>query len=116
MFMCRASFDPSLQHSTTWRRDALDLQELGDSDKCGPSPNLGLADARGRGGEKQDAQTSWPHPWGQGCDLVLSTRTWQEREEGGVACRGAGSHGSPDRKSTRLNSSHRIASRMPSSA
>ncbi|XP_065771927.1 neural cell adhesion molecule L1 isoform X6 [Muntiacus reevesi] len=33
MFTCRASFDPSLQHSTTWRRDALDLQELGDSDK-----------------------------------------------------------------------------------
>ncbi|XP_017900555.1 PREDICTED: neural cell adhesion molecule L1 isoform X1 [Capra hircus] len=33
MFTCQASFDPSLQHSTTWRRDALDLQELGDSDK-----------------------------------------------------------------------------------
>lgn len=40
-FTCQASFDPSLQHSITWRGDGRDLQELGDSDKCGPSPNLG---------------------------------------------------------------------------
>ena len=87
MFTCQASFDPSLQHSTTWRRDALDLQELGDSDKCGPSPNLGLVEGGGKGGEKQDAQTPWPHMWGWGRDLLLSGRTWKERKEGGVARR-----------------------------
>uniref|UniRef100_A0A8C0W415 Neural cell adhesion molecule L1 n=1 Tax=Castor canadensis TaxID=51338 RepID=A0A8C0W415_CASCN len=32
-FTCQASFDSSLQPSTTWRRDGRDLQELGDSDK-----------------------------------------------------------------------------------
>ncbi|TKC37885.1 hypothetical protein EI555_009223, partial [Monodon monoceros] len=32
-FTCQASFDPSLQHSITWRGDGRDLQELGDSDK-----------------------------------------------------------------------------------
>nr|XP_019610701.1 PREDICTED: neural cell adhesion molecule L1 isoform X2 [Rhinolophus sinicus] len=32
-FTCQASFDPSLQHSITWRRDGRNLQELGDSDK-----------------------------------------------------------------------------------
>uniref|UniRef100_G3TPV7 Neural cell adhesion molecule L1 n=1 Tax=Loxodonta africana TaxID=9785 RepID=G3TPV7_LOXAF len=32
-FTCQASFDPSLKHSITWRRDGRDLQELGDSDK-----------------------------------------------------------------------------------
>lgn len=47
-------------------------------------------------GGKQDAQTSWPHTWGWGHDPLLSRRTWQEREEGGVACGGqAGSCGSP---------------------
>ncbi|KAB0388941.1 hypothetical protein E2I00_001943 [Balaenoptera physalus] len=32
-FTCQASFDPSLQHTITWRGDGRDLQELGDSDK-----------------------------------------------------------------------------------
>ncbi|XP_006877252.1 PREDICTED: neural cell adhesion molecule L1 isoform X1 [Chrysochloris asiatica] len=32
-FTCQAAFDPSLQHSLTWRRDSRELQELGDSDK-----------------------------------------------------------------------------------
>lgn len=32
-FTCQATFDPSLQHSITWRRDGRNLQELGDSDK-----------------------------------------------------------------------------------
>lgn len=32
-FVCQASFDPSLQHSITWRGDGHNLQELGDSDK-----------------------------------------------------------------------------------
>ncbi|XP_058146939.1 neural cell adhesion molecule L1 isoform X3 [Dasypus novemcinctus] len=32
-FTCQASFDPSLQHSITWRANGHDLQELGDSDK-----------------------------------------------------------------------------------
>lgn len=43
-FTCKASFDPSLQHSITWRGDGRNLQEFGDSDKCGPSPNLGLVE------------------------------------------------------------------------
>lgn len=41
IFTCQASFDTSLQHNITWRRDGHRLQELGDSDKCGPSPNQG---------------------------------------------------------------------------
>ncbi|XP_059241900.1 neural cell adhesion molecule L1 isoform X3 [Mustela nigripes] len=32
-FTCQASFDPSLQHSITWRGDGRNLQESGDSDK-----------------------------------------------------------------------------------
>lgn len=32
-FTCQASFDPSLQHSVTWRGHGRALQELGDSDK-----------------------------------------------------------------------------------
>uniref|UniRef100_A0A673VNX6 Neural cell adhesion molecule L1 n=2 Tax=Suricata suricatta TaxID=37032 RepID=A0A673VNX6_SURSU len=32
-FTCQASFDPSLQHSITWRGDGRNLQEFGDSDK-----------------------------------------------------------------------------------
>ncbi|KAM6151864.1 neural cell adhesion molecule L1 [Rhynchocyon petersi] len=32
-FTCVASFDLSLQHNITWRRNGHDLQELGDSDK-----------------------------------------------------------------------------------
>uniref|UniRef100_A0A452RYC8 L1 cell adhesion molecule n=1 Tax=Ursus americanus TaxID=9643 RepID=A0A452RYC8_URSAM len=32
-FTCKASFDPSLQHSITWRGDGRNLQEFGDSDK-----------------------------------------------------------------------------------
>ncbi|KAM7338165.1 hypothetical protein ACRRTK_001649 [Alexandromys fortis] len=32
-FMCKASFDPSLRASITWRGDGRDLQERGDSDK-----------------------------------------------------------------------------------
>ncbi|KAF6090734.1 L1 cell adhesion molecule [Phyllostomus discolor] len=32
-FTCQASFDTSLQHNITWRRDGHRLQELGDSDK-----------------------------------------------------------------------------------
>ncbi|XP_058390961.1 neural cell adhesion molecule L1 isoform X5 [Diceros bicornis minor] len=32
-FTCQASFDPSLQHSITWRGNGRNLQELGDSDK-----------------------------------------------------------------------------------
>ncbi|XP_023489116.2 neural cell adhesion molecule L1 isoform X1 [Equus caballus] len=32
-FTCQASFDPSLEHSITWRGDGHNLQELGDSDK-----------------------------------------------------------------------------------
>lgn len=61
-FTCQASFDPSLQHSITWRRDGRNLQEHGDSDKCEPSPNLGSVE-EGRG-EKQNVQGSWPYPWG----------------------------------------------------
>uniref|UniRef100_A0ABI7VT28 L1 cell adhesion molecule n=1 Tax=Felis catus TaxID=9685 RepID=A0ABI7VT28_FELCA len=32
-FTCQASFDPSLQHSITWRGDGRNLQESGDDDK-----------------------------------------------------------------------------------
>ncbi|KAF3812446.1 hypothetical protein GH733_019582 [Mirounga leonina] len=32
-FTCQASFDPSLQHSITWRGEGRNLQEFGDSDK-----------------------------------------------------------------------------------
>lgn len=51
-FTCQAAFDPSLKHSITWRRDGRNLQELGDSDKCEPSPNLGSVEG-GRVGKAE---------------------------------------------------------------
>lgn len=42
MFTCQASLTPPCRHSTTWRRDALDLQELRTVTSAGPS--LGLVE------------------------------------------------------------------------